>query len=200
MLDNLYIADKSLEELLSIFNCDINSDDDFYDVIAFNIVLVSNDYFLNNLNRFKGKRMRAALFGLGFHQMKSEKLKKTLESSLHNSDELIVSEAINSLIKLEYFNFSDELMHLFLKHDSPYIRSIMLKYVRCSLKSEAFQLLIKYLVDDHFIVRESAIDELVSLNSKQSITYIKNLLNDPSAEVREAASSAIQELELVGVE
>lgn len=65
MLDSINIAGKSFEELSALFLCDVADDDDFYDVLAYNLAKAHRQQMEGLLENLSNKRLRAAIFGLG---------------------------------------------------------------------------------------------------------------------------------------
>ena len=59
-------------------------------------------------------------------------------------------------------------------------------------------LLYDALSSSHPIVRENAIDELDELDCKEALPRIRTLLDDPDKNVRQAAKTAIENLDMAG--
>ncbi|MGI9289412.1 MAG: HEAT repeat domain-containing protein [Pseudomonadales bacterium] len=191
-METVYIADKSLTELESLFLCDVE-DDDYYDVIAFNISQLDPRYLLNHIHEYNGSRLRAAIFGMGLGQ-NSGQLNELLKSYLGNNNELVVAEAIDALRNLKNIYMWDEVKKL-ASHESSYVRGAVLRYVSHTLPNdEAYPILVAGLNDPHFIVRENSIDELARLGSGAACQHIHPLVNDRHPDVRQAAKSAIEAL------
>ena len=192
MIKTIYIADKSLSELESLFMCEID-DADFYDSIACNIAQENPYYLLDNIKNYSGMRKRAAIFGLGSSLVKDEKITKEILLATHDTDPLVVSRAINALIDLEHKQYWSHIQPL-LNNESPFVKGAVLTYARYVEAEKVYELLVSSLTDTHYIVREYAIDELAELGNIEAIEKIKPLLNDVHPHVRQAAESAIKEL------
>lgn len=192
-METIYIADKSLKELENLFMCNVD-DDDFYDVIAYNIAQKSPEYFFNKIKNYDVVRKRAAIFALGYLLKRDKRLFEILQDFiLNDNNSMIISEAINALIHLENKNYWSSIQ-LLLSHQSPYVRGAVLKYARYAQMEEAYLLLVSSLTDGHYIVREAAVDELVELGDVKAIEKIISLVEDTHPDVREAAKNAIKEL------
>lgn len=77
----------------------------------------------------------------------------------------------------------------------PYVRGSVLRFISELYPESTSLLLIEVLQDPHYIVRESAIDKLDELDVVESIPYIRPLLADPHLDTRQAAATAMQNLE-----
>ncbi len=99
-MQTLFVADKTLGELEALFACDVSDDDDFYDVLAFNLTRIEPRYFLGKLATYSGPRLRGAVFGLGRSSDRGPEQKAALAALLNHSDPLIVTEAIDELAEL----------------------------------------------------------------------------------------------------
>ena len=197
MMESIYIAGMRLEELVSMFSCDIK-DDDFYDVLAYNIMLKDQNYLIKNISQYEGRRLRGTIFGLSFYSGSSQTIIELLDKYLNKGDFQIIAEVIKTYSRMNYIEGWEKTKKL-LNHESPYVRSSMLRYANtCLSKDEAKDILVEKLRDTHYIVRESAIDELESLQSSDAIEYIVPLLNDENEDVKEAAKSAIDTLKSMG--
>ena len=192
-METIYIADKSLLELVSLFSCHVD-DDDFYDVIAYNINQLDEGYFVNNISQLSGSQLKGAIFGLGFTKNKSDRLYTLLKKFLMHEDPMVVSETIDSLNNLECKESIVDVNSM-LNHSSPYVRGALLRYVRKIFPEEtAFDYLKEALNDDSFIVRENAIDELSELSRGDILSLITPFTEDVSEDVRQAAKTAIDNL------
>jgi HEAT repeat protein len=84
-------------------------------------------------------------------------------------------------------------------HASPYVRGAVLRYLSRLFPDEALPYLRTALRDPHFVVRESAVDEYDELDAIGAIDDIRPLLSDSHPDVRQAARTAIANLEGMGV-
>lgn len=192
MMEYVYVADKSLAELEQMFACHVE-DDDFYDVIAYNIAQQDPIRLKNMLAVVDAKRTRACIFGLGFCASTIDDVEIMLGKMLSMADDLVVAEAILSLARLERDTHRKQIAAL-LKTRGNFVRAAILQYERKLHQEDAFELLIKYLSDDDYIVRESAVDELAELGNVDAVQYIAKLKNDAHPDVRVAVESALSEL------
>jgi HEAT repeats len=193
-MEQLYIADKSLEELEGLFACDIKDDDDFYQILAYNISQVAPDYLPRHIGAYTGSRLRGALFGLGCSPKKDDKLRDLVESFLHDPDPLIVAEAIDALRNSQNKGPWKDVAPL-AQHDSPYVRGAVLRYARFVLPPEgSYPTLIAALSDDDPIVVQNALDELGELGKREARPQIRPFLKSKHSDVREAAKAALEAL------
>jgi HEAT repeat protein len=192
-MEVVFVADKSLSELECLFACEID-DDDFYDVIAYNISQVAPDYLLQHMDQYLGPRLRGAVFGLGLSPTRTLAQKERLVSLLGHAEPLIIAEAIAALKnsdRKEYWSVVAPMS----RHESPLVRGAVLRYARHALTShQAYLFLVAGLSDPDPTVRASAIDELGDLGDKEAITHIRPLLRDSDEDVRQAARTAINGL------
>lgn len=191
-MTTLYVADKSIDELECLFTCDVQ-DDDFYMVIAYNIALTAPGFLQANIRTYSGRRLRGALFGLGFVQGPDDEVAALLVTYLDCDDEFAAAEAIESLGARRYDRIQAQIAQMD-KHTSPYVRGAVLRYLRFIRGSDSFEILVDNLEDDHFIVRQNAIDELAELGDTRAISHIRRLTADTHPDVRRAAAAALEEL------
>lgn len=193
-MDTITITDMTIDELVALFSCNMN-DADFYDVVAYNICLQDPEYLIYHINYLTGKRLRSAIFGLGFYSGNIDNIIYLLNRYLGSNDPLVVSEIIYVYTRIKYISAWDNLKH-FISHESPFIRSAMLKYSTiCLDQKQSKKELIEHLKDCHYLVRESAIDELGEIGLTEVVPYLLPLLDDPHKDVRDAAKDAISSLD-----
>ena len=101
--------------------------------------------------------------------------------------------AIEELIRQEAKKAKTEVLKLRF-HNCPYVGGSVLRFMSKLYPREARSLLLESLQDSHYIVKESAIDEIDELNLVEAIPVLRPLLNDSSIEVRQAAETAIKNL------
>ena len=190
LIDTIFIGDKSLSELASLFACDIQNDDDFYFRLAQNISQTDPEYLPMHLHEYSGLRLRGAVFGIGMSPKKDEKQRELLLSLLSHADPLIVAESIDALRRSGVGSLWPRI-EIFLRHKSPYAIGAALRYARFALShDEAFVILAKALSDSNSVVRQNALDELGDLGDKRALALIKPYCNDPDPDVKRAANTA----------
>lgn len=126
--------------------------------------------------------------------LKHPALADILVRYLHDERPHIVASAIIGLQHQGKKDAIDEVLAL-RNYPDPYVRGSVLSFMSELYPESASLLLIEALQDPHYIVRESAIDELDELEVVESIPYIRPLLADPHPDTRQAAETAIQNLE-----
>lgn len=193
IMTSVYVADRSVDELGCLFSCSVD-DDDFYMVIAYNLALSSPAYLLRHIQDYEGSRLRGALFGLGFAQGYEDEILAILTTYLGSRDEFSAAEAIDALGRRRDGGPAAQIAQM-RSHRSPYVRGAILRYLRSIHGEQSSAALIDALGDEHHIVRQNAIDELVELGDPSAITHIQPLTADPHPDVRMAAESALRDLE-----
>lgn len=192
-MQSVYVGDKSLRELESLWACDVD-DDDFYDVIAYRISQEALDYLLQHIHTYTGPRLRGAIFGLGLSSNRDQGQRAVLVSFLAHVDPMVVAEAIDALRHSKSNSEWQSVVSL-VHHESPFVRGAVLRYASYALPiDQSFPLLISALSDGHYVVRENAIDELAELGDKRAAKVIMPLLGDPVADVQQAATTALNTL------
>lgn len=169
-MDILHISDKSLTELEQLFACNIE-DDDFYDVMAFNIERSKPGYWLEHINSLDPMRQRAATFGLGLSKAPRKQLTQALMALAESQNERIASQAVDSLRRLNVRR-AKALVKRLMQHTSPYVRGAAIRFMAFALESEAIPVIAPCLHDSDPIVRQNAIDELSELCGDQVIALI----------------------------
>jgi HEAT repeat protein len=193
-MEVVFIADKSLPELECLFSCEIDDDDDFYAVVAYNISQLDPDYLLRHMDQYGGSRLRGAVFGLGLSPTRNRAQEARLVALLGHTEPLIVAEAIAALKNSDHKEYWSVIVPMF-RHESPVVRGAVLRYARHALANDqAYSFLVAGLDDPDSTVRESAIDELGDLGNKEAVTRIRPLLKDSDEDVRQAARTAINGL------
>lgn len=120
-------------------------------------------------------------------------LRDLLTTCLDHTEPLIVAEAIDGLSHLGEKDVLNQVLSL-RAHSSPFVRGSVLRYMARLWPEQSFQLLIEALSDQHFIVRENALDELGELGRPEAIPHIQPFLTDEHPDVRQAAQTAIETL------
>ncbi len=106
----------------------------------------------------------------------------------------VLLEVIDGLCYLRDYEAHDRIV-AFHEHASPYVRGAVLRYLSRLFPEEALPYLRKALRDQHFVVRESAVDEYDELDAVEALDDIRPMLSDPHPDVRQAAHTTIENLE-----
>lgn len=118
-----------------------------------------------------------------------------LPGFLSHPEHVVVMAAVDGLSTQEDTH-QDEVMAL-RDHPDPYVRGSVLRFISRVLPQEAIPFLIDALNDPHYIVRENAIDELDELGASYDVVpRLRTFLDDPHPDVRQAAATAICNVEL----
>jgi len=80
-------------------------------------------------------------------------------------------------------------------HPSPYVLGAVLRYMRQLFPRAAKSMLVQALKSADPIVRQNGIDELDELGCVEALPTIKRLIRDKDRDVRQAARSAVKNLE-----
>lgn len=190
MYNTINITGKSLIELLQLFFCNIEDDDDYYDVVSYNIAKNYPGHLEYLLNNLSGNRLRGAICGLGLANSNI----KHIAAYLNHEDERVICAAIDAARRLDPID-SWEKVKCFLSHDSPYVRGAAIRFARAALNINALPFLIHALDDSHEIVRENALDELDGIADKTLKPRIELLLTDHSFAVQKAARALLESIE-----
>jgi HEAT repeat protein len=192
-MEVVFIADKTLRELECLFACDID-DDDFYDVVAYNISQLDPDYLLRHMDQYAGPRLRGAVFGLGLIPTRNRAQEGRLVALLEHTEPLVVAEAIAALKNSDHKEYWSVIASMS-RHEAPVVRGAVLRYASHALTpDQAYSFLVAGLDDPDSTVRASAIDELGDLGDKEAVTRIRPLLRDSDEDVQQAARTAINGL------
>lgn len=192
MLDTIYISGMSFEELLALFLCDVADDDDFYDVLAYNLAKSHRQQVEGMLQSLSSKRLRAAICGLGLAAPYDNGSGAVVSRYITHSNALVVAAAIDALQRIGSVEWAE--VKPALQHPSAYVRGAALRFARSKLGAESVPVLIEGLRDSDAIVRQNALDELDGVATSQEIPHIALCLNDPSAEVRQAAQTLLESI------
>jgi HEAT repeat protein len=157
------------------------------------------DFLLSFLPRADQRRLRAALIALSFVQRtlsarKRMKICRLVMALLHDRRAMIVAEAVDTLSHLGCPAAEEEVYSL-LQHGSPYVVGSALRFLSRHLGAKAAPLLVQALRSEEPIVRQNALDELDEMNYVRALPQIRQLLQDPDADVRQAARTAVGHFE-----
>jgi HEAT repeat protein len=153
---------------------------------------------LDEIDRSNTAQLQAILFALSENTIEDIKLQKFLLTYLQDERPIIVMEAIDGLNRQGAKDAVDCVLAL-QEHPSPYVRGSVLRFMRSLYPDQALPLLIKALKDPDFIVRENAADELGELDRGEAIPHLRPLIKDSHPDVRQAAQTAIEMLELLPI-
>lgn len=181
-MNALNLSGKNFEELLSLFFCEI-ADDDYYDVVACQLIKDYAEPVQGLIWHLSKKRLRAIIFGLGCSGDK--KWRDVVLKFVDLEEGLVAAEALDALRNLDFFSYDLVLTHL--HHASPYVRSSALRFAKKGLANQALAFLVDGLSDDDAIVRQSALDELEGVATIHELHRVIPLLTDPDSGVRDAA-------------
>jgi hypothetical protein len=147
--------------------------------------------FLNDaMDAASGLRKRAILLALAMLPETSAELKARLALHLNDSDPMLVAAAVDGLRYQDASEYADEVTPL-LGHASPYVRGSVLRFLGDTDAEHVLPILLAALSDEHYIVRENAVDELDDLEAVEALPAVLPLLDDPHPHVRQAAETFV---------
>lgn len=76
LFDTIYIANKSYQELIDLFNVRIQDDCDYYPIIAYHLLQNKEDSVLNNFQKFNEIQQISIITAFGFFDKASNKTEK----------------------------------------------------------------------------------------------------------------------------
>jgi hypothetical protein len=153
------------------------------------------DFLYREHAQASDERVRAILFALAEPpKLRRPWLPELWLAYLDDRRGEIVAEAIDCLWRYGDRKSKYRVLQ-YQRHDSAYVRGSVLRYVSRMVPHCAPLLLILALRDEHFLVRETAIDELDRLEVGDALPYLYRLLEDRAPQVRQAARTAIEHLE-----
>ena len=189
MLDTINIFGKTFEELWGLFLCEVADDDDFYDVLAYNLAKANRQRFEGELQSLSGKRLRAAICGLGMAASPDNGTSDLVFRYVGDSDPFVAAAAIDALQRIGSVDWPK--IEPTLGHPSAYVRGAALRFARARLGACSLPILVEHLRDDDPIVRQNALDELDGIATPHEVPLVAFYLEDPSAEVRQAARTLL---------
>jgi len=187
MLNSVNILDRTFEEFMTLFLCEIANDKDYYVVIAYHLVKGYRPQLESMLHLLSTKRMRGAICAIGL--VGSPASDELVQGYLDHPEPQVVAESLDSL-RLTGVVKWERISH-FLVHASPFVRGAALRFARTKLGKDALSLLLAALNDVDEIVRQNAIDELDGIADQSHIPLLAPFLQDPSVHVRQAAETLI---------
>ena len=144
-------------------------------------------------------QLRSILLALSFPETKlstaqRSKVSEIAKTFLGDNRPLIVADAIDALRHLGCRD-AIKVVSPLLNHASPYVVGSVLRFFACHAPKKAVPLLEKALKSEEPIIRQNAIDELDHMNYRPALPKIRQLRRDPDKYVRQAARTAVANLE-----
>jgi HEAT repeat protein len=146
-------------------------------------------------------RLRAILISLAFlsrrpvpHSHTRSRIKQMLLGLLGHPDPIIIANVIDDLGLLDFAEELDNVWRL-RDHPSPYVVGSVLRFLSRHYPEKARPLLEQALTSPEYIIRENGVDELDELGCVESLPKLRQLLDDPHPHVRQAAQTAVANLE-----
>ncbi len=179
----------------------------YYQEVAYALVLSSDrgiTFLQNLLNdttiQTDTSRLAATIWALGSCEQIQPELTPQLTTFLETEPRDYILWATIEACAWQNHTLVKALVSEKLTHPSPILRGSALRYFDRLFSAEALPLLLQVLNDEHYIVRESAIDILderdYGLEPSGLRALLEPFLTDPHPDVREAAETAIDNLSL----
>jgi len=197
-----------LQDLLTLFSSDHRYKDDpaekelWLQEVAVRIAKSGAEglcFLIRSLPSADQAELRAILLSFSFLprevvEENLETLKRILHTFLGSTHHMLIAEAIEGLNSLGLTDVIQD-VRPFLAHWSPYVVGSALRYLSWHDPERAKPVLLESLNSNEPIVRQNAIDELDRLSCSEALPYIRPLLHDEDKDVRQAAQTAICNLE-----
>ncbi|MBY0523274.1 MAG: HEAT repeat domain-containing protein [Gemmataceae bacterium] len=158
------------------------------------------DFLLQHLKQVDESRVRAILTSLAFLNRRlltaknRSEIKARLLALLGHHDPLVIADAIDALRILDFHDEIGTIQRL-LDDPSPYIGGSVLRFLRQHSPESVRPLLESALKSSDPIIRQNGVDELDELDSIESLPRLRELLDDPDEDVRQAARTTVAHLE-----
>lgn len=158
------------------------------------------DFLLQQVPAADEARLRGILLALSMADSNwlasnRETVKEVLLRFTHDPRAMVVADAIDSLSRLGFGEAEDHIYPL-LSHPSPHVGGSVLRFLSRHNPNRAKPLLIESLRSPEFLIRENAVDELDDLGCVEALPQLRLLLDDPHPDVRQAAATAVKNLEV----
>ncbi len=152
------------------------------------------EFLLDTAHHCNLGQLRSILLALSFPPyIDDPRIDHLVETCLDAPHPIIIADAVRALASRGKAELVNRVLS-FQNHSCEYVRGSVLYFMRKFYPQQALPLLLDALHDPHYIVRESAIDELDDLGDVTAIPAIEPLLTDPEGDVRQAARTAIENL------
>jgi len=156
-------------------------------------------YLLSCISGADALRLRAIFLGVSFPNnrlsaRKRDEIRVRLTPFLDDARALVVADAIDALRRLECREVLEQIRSL-RNHRSPFVVGSVLRFLAWCAPDQAVPILEQALESSKYIVRQNAVDELDDLECVSALPRIRRLLDDPHKHVRQAALTAVRNLE-----
>jgi HEAT repeat protein len=204
------LSARSLEELLRLFDsglepADAVEDEErplWLDEVATQVAAQGEaglNALLQRLPAADEPHARALLLGLSFvpegvRQKNRTRLEGVLLSFLADSRPAVVAQAVDALSDLGFAQAGERVLAL-LNHPAPEVVGSALRFLARQRPEQARPVLLRSLESSQALVRENAVDELDDLGAVEALPMLRRLLNDEDEDVRQAARTAVRNLE-----
>ena len=153
-------------------------------------------FLFRDVRSASGPRLAGIISALSSPGVKVRGADSVFISHLDDKDPQVVSAAIDGLRLRGDDGQVDRVVTVMQRRRSPFIKGAALRYLSRFRPDRAYPILLGALQHRHFVLRMNAADELGDLGRPEAIPHIKALLDDPDADVRDAAQSAIDALNI----
>ena len=156
-------------------------------------------FLLWYLPRASAERLQASfvalsLVGRQLNPKRRREISKRIEQFLDGHGPPVVAGVIDALRHLGYRTALARIYSL-RNHRSPNVVGAVLRFLSAHDRKRGVPLLEAALKSKSSIIRQNAIDQLDNLNRVRALPRIRRLLDDPDRDVRQAAETAVANLE-----
>jgi hypothetical protein len=142
---------------------------------------------------------RAALLAMRFVDPSvvrehSALLSEVLSSSLHDPRPLVLADTIDTISRFGWIDLLRDPLS-YLGHPSPYVVGSAMRLLARHYPEQAKPVLLGSLTSPSSIIRQNAVDELDELGDREALPALRLLLKDNDPDVRQAAATAVRNLE-----
>lgn len=193
LYDSIHTANQNHQELLYLFNINIQNDCDYYPIIAYHLLLKNNEQnIIDNFENFDDVQKLAIIDAFGFFKNISNNAQDFLLSFLDSQNNNFIFSTILSLKNKE--NYYSDLIEKFLYSDDVMIKNSAIQYF-AKKKGILFKHYLQNLLkNDNGFIRMVALDELDDLDDMDLLDDALFCLNDTDEQVRELVCHIVSRL------
>lgn len=192
LFDNIHIANQNHQELLYLFNINIQNDCDYYPIIAYHLLKNNEQNIIDDFEEFNDVQKLAIIDAFGFFKNISDNAQEFLLSFLDSKNNNFIFSTILSLKNKsnDYCHFIEK----FLYSDDVMIKNSAIQYF-AKKKGILFKHYLQNLLkDDNGFIRMVALDELDDLDDTDLLDDALFCLNDADEQVQELVCHIVSRL------
>ena len=192
----LFDSDPASDPLAISIGCDPGCELTWFEELAFHIADYPDgtDLLFHTIGTVDEVRLTAAISALSSSSANSERLRPIVERLLSDPRPMVLAQAVSGARHLQYADLYTVIRPL-VGHPDRYVVGAALSYMAALFPDEAKPLLIEALSSQDSILIQYGIDELGDAQATDAIPLIRKLLDHPEEYVRQAAETAVRDLE-----